>query len=169
MFCVSNRKAHKNEIRLIRAFAQAKTDNEVILLLSGNATPELTDLIGQLNLNERVKFTGFINDNDLPSYYRGATALIMPSLYEGFGLPVIEAMACGIPTIASRTTSLGEIAGDCALLVDPTNIEDIANSISQLFYDVELRQRLSEKGLEHVKLYTWDKTVKKIEDAISAI
>ncbi|KAB8305480.1 glycosyltransferase family 4 protein [Rahnella contaminans] len=169
LFCVSNRKAHKNEIRLIRAFAQAKTDNEVILLLSGNATPELTDLIGQLNLNERVKFTGFINDNDLPSYYRGATALIMPSLYEGFGLPVIEAMACGIPTIASRTTSLGEIAGDCALLVDPTNIEDIANSISQLFYDVELRQRLSEKGLEHVKLYTWDKTVKKIEDAISAI
>lgn len=169
LFCVSNRKAHKNEIRLIQAFAQAETGNDVILLLSGNTTPELSDLIGQLKLNERVKFTGFIKDNELPSYYRGATALIMPSLYEGFGLPVIEAMACGVPTIASRTTSLGEIAGDCALLVDPTSIEDIANSISHLFMDSELRQHLSERGLEHVKLYTWDKTVKKIEDAISAI
>lgn len=169
LFCVSNRKAHKNEVRLIQAFAQAKIDNDVILLLSGNTTPELSELLRKLKLNERVKFTGFIKDNELPSYYRGATGLIMPSLYEGFGLPLIEAMACGIPTIASRTTSLGEVAGDCALLVDPTSIDDIANAICHLFLDVELRQHLSEKGLEHVKLYTWDKTVKKIKDAISAI
>jgi glycosyltransferase involved in cell wall biosynthesis len=169
LFCVSNRKAHKNEVRLIKAFAQANTGSDTVLLLSGNTTPELSELISQLNLNDRVRFTGFIRDDELPSYYRGATGLIMPSLYEGFGLPVIEAMACGVPTIASRTTSLGEIAGDAAILVDPTNVADIADSISKLFLDIELRQHMIEKGLEHVKLYTWDKTVNKIKDAISAI
>jgi glycosyltransferase involved in cell wall biosynthesis len=169
LFCVSNRKAHKNEYRLIEAFAKVDANKSIKLLLSGSATPELNELIRSLNLQERVLFSGFIKDSELPSYYRGAVGLIMPSLYEGFGLPVIEAMACGVPTIASSTTSLGEIAANASLLIDPMKVDDIACSINKLFSDEELRKELSEKGLEHVKLYTWDKTVQKIESAISGI
>nr|WP_244989341.1 glycosyltransferase family 1 protein [Pantoea cypripedii] len=169
LFCVSNRKSHKNEFRLIEAFAKVNADKNINLLLSGGATSELNELIRGLNLQDRVKFTGFIKDSDLPSYYRGAVGLIMPSLYEGFGLPVIEAMACGVPTIVSSTTSLGEIAANASLLIDPMRVDDIAHSIHKLFSDEELRKDLSRKGLEHVKLYTWDKTVEKIERAISSI
>ncbi|HCD8409032.1 TPA: glycosyltransferase, partial [Klebsiella oxytoca] len=105
----------------------------------------------------------FISDEMLPNYYRGALVLIMPSIYEGFGLPVIEAMACGIPTIASATTSLGEIAGDASLLIDPFDVESIKDALEKIISDQMLQKELKIKGLEHVKKYTWGKTVNKVK------
>ncbi|MFZ4833172.1 glycosyltransferase family 4 protein [Rouxiella sp. Mn2063] len=166
ILCVSNRKEHKNEVLLIRAFAKIARSSDVKLVFSGSMTPALSELVDKLGIKKHIVFTGFIKDSELPNYYRGATALIMPSLYEGFGLPVIEAMACGIPTIASSTTSLGEIAAGASLLVDPTDIDDISQAIAKIVTNAELRKELSEKGLEHVKQFTWDNTVRKIEEVV---
>jgi len=166
ILCVSNRKEHKNEVLLIRAFARIARSSDVKLVFSGSMTPALSELVDKLGIKKHIVFTGFIKDSDLPNYYRGATALVMPSLYEGFGLPVIEAMACGIPTIASSTTSLGEIAAGASLLVDPTDIDDISQALAKIITDAELRKELSEKGLAHVKQFTWDNTVRKIEEVV---
>jgi len=168
IFCVSNRKKHKNEIRLIYAFAEVAANLNVKLVLSGSTTTELSELIEHLNMKKYIVFSGFIEDCDLPNYYRGAIGLIMPSLYEGFGLPVIEAMACGTPTITSSTTSLGEISAGASLFIDPLDIDNISKAITELALNIELRQSLAREGLEHVKKFTWDNTVRKIEEVITA-
>ncbi|HCD8046670.1 TPA: glycosyltransferase family 4 protein, partial [Klebsiella michiganensis] len=163
IFCVSNRKEHKNEKRLIEAFSLVNNRGGLKLLFSGKPTVEITEFIKSLNLENDVVFTGFISDDELPAYYRGALMLAMPSIYEGFGLPVIEAMACGTPTIASNTTSLSEIAGEASLLVDPLNVQDISAAMHTLISDSNIREELKLKGLKHVKQYTWESTVHKIK------
>ena len=125
--------------------------------------------IKNYNLEDNIIFTGYISDEMLPNYYRGALVLIMPSIYEGFGLPVIEAMACGIPTIASATTSLGEIAGDASLLIDPFDVESIKDALEKIISDQMLQKELKIKGLEHVKKYTWEKTVNKVKVVVDAL
>lgn len=169
IFCVSNRKEHKNEKRLIEAYSIIHERNNIKLVFSGKPTIELSDYIKSLNLEKNIIFTGFINDEELPAYYRGALLLIMPSVYEGFGLPVIEAMACGIPTIVSNTTSLGEIAGNASLLVDPLNVQSISGALHKLISNNSLRQELKIKGLTHVKKYTWENTVSKVRMVLDAL
>jgi glycosyltransferase involved in cell wall biosynthesis len=103
-----------------------------------------------------VRLTGYVEDADLPALYSGAEAFIYPSLYEGFGMPVLEAMSCGTPVICSRTTSLPEVAGDAALLVDPCDTESIAGGIRRLLTDAELRRGVRARGLERAKQFSWD-------------
>lgn len=167
ILCVSNRKEHKNEKRLIEAYSLIKDETDVKLMFSGKPTTELFDLIRSYDLNNEIIFTGFISDEELPSYYRGALVLIMPSTYEGFGLPVVEAMACGVPTIASSTTSLGEIADQASLLINPFSVQEISNALREVIFSSELRGELKKKGLEHVKKYTWESTVGKIKNVLS--
>jgi glycosyltransferase involved in cell wall biosynthesis len=109
-------------------------------------------------LPSRVYLTGYVPDEYLPALYSGADAFVYPSLYEGFGLPPLEAMACGIPVITSNTTSLPEVVGDAGLLVDPLSVDDIAFAIQRVIENDALHTKLRQKGLERSKLFSWDKT-----------
>jgi glycosyltransferase involved in cell wall biosynthesis len=110
------------------------------------------------HLKALVHFTGYILDDDLPALYNGADLFVFPSLYEGFGLPVLEAMACGTPVITSNVSSLPEVAGDAALLVDPYNVEDIAAAVRHVLSDAELAADLRARGLERAQKFTWQET-----------
>jgi glycosyltransferase involved in cell wall biosynthesis len=101
---------------------------------------------------------GVVPDAQLPSLYRSAEALVFASLYEGFGLPVLEAMACGTPVVTANTTALPETAGDAALLVDPTSVEQIAGAIARIVTDGPLRQQLRSKGLAQAARFPWAST-----------
>lgn len=115
-----------------------------------------------------VILAGFVAQEDLPALYRGALMLVYPSLYEGFGLPVLEAMACGTPVVASNTTSLPEVAGEAARMVDPTDVEEIAEAMAQLLEDTSLRKCLQQSGLERAKEYTWTRTAQHLLASLHA-
>jgi glycosyltransferase involved in cell wall biosynthesis len=174
LLCVSNRRRHKNEFRVVRAFARAKLLPAMQLVFTGSSTPELSAHIARCGVNRRVRFFcppggGPVPESELPSLYRGATALVFPSLYEGFGLPVVEAMACGTPVITSNTTALPEVAGDAAQLVDPESVEEIAAAIGRLANDAVLRQALREKGLARAAQFTWERTAGKVRRVLNHV
>lgn len=164
---ISNRRPHKNESRAIEAFAKAKINSSYHLVLTGDITLELEKLILNLNLVNRVHFLGRLNDNDLARWYRGTKAVLFPSLYEGFGLPVVEAMASGVPVITSNVSSMPEIAGDAAILVDPNSTQQIAEAIELLTKDETITAELIQKGLIQSKSFTWDNVAQKINTALS--
>lgn len=167
--CVSNRKTHKNEVGTLEAFKKAMIPHSTKLVFTGMENDFIKNKIKELGLSDRVIFTGFIKQEELPNLYRGAKALIFVSFYEGFGLPVLEAMASGVPVITSLTTSLGEIAGNAALLVDPENIDEISDAIYRVNNDEELRTDLINKGLLHVNNYSWEKTAHEINSHLELI
>jgi glycosyltransferase involved in cell wall biosynthesis len=109
-----------------------------------------------LKIRDQVVFTGFVDDSDLPDLYRGAQMFVYPSLYEGFGLPILEAMACGIPVITSNCSSLPEVAGNAALLIDPTRPEELAAAMSALVGNGALHEELRWKGIARAKEFTWE-------------
>ncbi len=111
-------------------------------------------------LEEWVTFTGYVPDADLPALYNGADLFCFPSLYEGFGLPVLEAMACGTPVVTSNTTSLPEVAGEAALLVDPYDVEDIAAAMQRVLTEPDLAHDLRERGLARAGQFSWEKTAR---------
>ncbi len=113
-------------------------------------------------LEGRVHFPGFVDDADLPALYSAADLFAYVSLYEGFGLPLLEAMACGTPVIGSNTSSLPEVIGDVGLQVDPRNVDDIARALQQMIDQPELRERSIGLGLERAKLFTWDKAAREL-------
>jgi glycosyltransferase involved in cell wall biosynthesis len=103
---------------------------------------------------------------ELASYYRGAEALVFPTLYEGFGLPVLEAMACGTPVITSNCTALPEVAGKACLLVDPEQTEEIATAIRRVANDSAIRKEMRVSGIERSKHFTWERTAAKVRSAL---
>lgn len=119
---------------------------------------EVYNLIENLGLTGIVKFLGYLDDDELPVLYNAATAFVYPSFYEGFGLPPLEAMACGTPVITSNVSSIPEVVGDAAFKVDPANIEELATAIEKVLSDNELRRQLSEAGIERSKKFSWKKT-----------
>lgn len=165
-FCVSNRRPHKNEKRLIDAFAKADVAHDVQLVLTGECSAELGDYIHQLGMTSRIRFAGRLDDEQLAAHYRAAIGLLFPSLYEGFGLPIVEAMASGTPVLTSTTTSLPEIAGDAALLVDPYSVDEIAQGISRLYQDSALCEQLRRKGIERASHFSWDKVAERARNAL---
>jgi glycosyltransferase involved in cell wall biosynthesis len=116
------------------------------------------DIINELGLQKDVIFTGFIPEVDLPIYYSNAACFILPSLYEGFGLPLLEAMACGCPVIASNITSIPEVVGNAGILVNSQNIKEIASAIEQVLFNEKIREELIEKGFEQCRKFSWDRT-----------
>jgi glycosyltransferase involved in cell wall biosynthesis len=120
-------------------------------------------------VNSVVHFTGPVPEEKLPSLYRGAEALVFPSLYEGFGLPLLEAMACGIPVLTANTTALPEVAGGAAVLVDPTSVELIAEAMERIVSDTSLRQRLKEDGIVRAAQFSWTKTVSRVREVLVEI
>jgi len=105
----------------------------------------------------RVLFAGFVADDDLPALYSGAVALVYPSIYEGFGLPALEAMATGTVPIVAHSTALPEVVGDAGVLVDPVRVEDLAEAIIRVVEDSDLRRTLSSRGIERCKEFTWER------------
>lgn len=166
LLCVSNRKRHKNELRVVEAFAKTGIASEIRLVFTGDPTAELANLIARNRVGECVNFVGRVPEAKLPSLYRGAEALVFPSLYEGFGLPVLEAMACGTPVVTSNVTAMPEVAGDAALLVDPTSIDEIAAAIKNIIGDDSLRMRLKEKGLRRAARFSWAITAAKVQELL---
>lgn len=157
LFSVGNRKLHKNEVASVKALAAAKGLAGVRLVFTGEPSRELLAEAMALGIDDRVQFLGALTEEQLCGLYQGALALIFPSLYEGFGLPAIEAMAIGCPVIASATTALGEVVGDAALVVDPTDNAQITRAIEQLAGDVGLRQALHAKGIERAATFSWSR------------
>jgi glycosyltransferase involved in cell wall biosynthesis len=107
-------------------------------------------------------FPGFVADEDLSALYSSADVMTFPSLYEGFGLPVLEAMACGVPVLASNTSCLPEVAGGAAVLVNPRNVEAMSDALLKLVSNVDLRKTLREKGFERVELFRWQSSAVKL-------
>ncbi len=164
----------KNISRLIEAFEILKNrrDEAVPRLYIAGAKGWLSDEIygkaKESKFSEEIIFKGSVSDNELDSLYKNASIFVMPSLYEGFGLPVLEAMSYGIPCVVSDNSSLREIAGDGALLVDAYNPNDIAEKINVLLGDKELRKNLSEKGIENAKRFSWIESAEKTLKVLSS-
>lgn len=161
---VGNRKPHKNEINGVKAFLHADIDKSIQLLLTGESTEALSEIIIKNNASERIKFVGKVSEETLASLYKGATFLFFPSLYEGFGLPIIESMACGTPVLTSNVTSLPEVAGDAAFYIDPNSLDSMKSGIEVLLHNKKLQNDLTEKGFLRVKNYSWDVAINKINE-----
>jgi len=151
----------KNLQRLIQAYAVLKTDAQ--LLLAGGPGWLYQDILEEAaQYPDRVRVLGYVEDGHLPALYRGARVFTFPSLYEGFGIPVLEAMACGTPVVCSKASSLPEVAGDAALLVDPKDVEALSDALARALEDEALREKMIEKGLDQAGRFSWDSAAREL-------
>jgi glycosyltransferase involved in cell wall biosynthesis len=161
---VGMKKVHKNQRRLVQALPLIREAvPEAQLVLAGASTPYEQELLaeaGALGLDGGVAAPGYVDDADLEGLYAAAAAFVFPSLNEGFGLPVLEAMARGVPVVTSNRSSLPEVAGDAALLVDPTSVADIAGATVRVINDRKTRERLIAAGRVRPAAFPWDRTAK---------
>ncbi|MFM8260488.1 MAG: glycosyltransferase family 4 protein [Vulcanococcus sp.] len=165
---------HKNLQRLIQAFARVAPDHpELRLLLAGKPhpteSPRLQALVAELGLERRVEFRAYVPAEALPDLYRGAVALVYPSLWEGFGLPVLEAMACGTPVITSLGSGTQEVAGEAALLVDPADGAALSQALQRLLEQPGLQEHCRLKGLERAAQFSWDTTAETTRACLQAV
>jgi glycosyltransferase involved in cell wall biosynthesis len=163
----------KNLVRLVEAFACLQPQPAALqLVLAGQEGwlyDELFARVESLGLGAHVVFAGYVAEDDKAALLSGALSLVYPSLYEGFGLPVLEAMACGTPVLTSNVSSLPEVAGDAALLVDPMDVNAIATGMSRLVTDADLRKALVEKGNAQVRKYSWSNAGREILQVLESV
>ena len=162
---VGNLEPRKNLERLLKAFILVGPKINYKLVILGK--PEwgidaLFNIVKQNNLGNDVIFTGYVDEDDLYSVYRLASLLAFPSLHEGFGIPVIESMACGIPVLTSNVSALPEVAGDAAMLINPYSVQSIADGILAILTDEKLQYHLIEKGYERIKVFNRNKSAKAV-------
>jgi glycosyltransferase involved in cell wall biosynthesis len=153
----------KNLPNLLRAFARIQREIPHTLALAGAEgwkTREFREAVEEVSLGDRLRLLGFVDERDLPALYSAADLFAFPSLYEGFGLPVLESMACGTPVVTSNISSLPEVGGDAALLVEPSDVEGIGQAILSGLTDKELRGRLVAAGKKRAARFTWQATAK---------
>jgi len=165
----------KNYERLIQAFGQLREiaeDRSYHLVIVGDRGwlyEPIFDCVRRLGLEGEVLFPGFVADEDLPALYTLADLFAFPSLYEGFGLPVLEAMACGTPVVCSNASSLPEVAGEAALLVDPLDVEGWAEAMRRALEDEELRRELVARGLAQARRFTWERAAEELLEICRAL
>jgi len=165
---VGNIKPHKNVERLIAAFAKLREDSrfsDVTLIVVGDEIskyPSLRRAVARHKVRANVRFFGFVPELTLVALYRAADVFVFPSLYEGFGLPPLEAMANGTPVITSKISSLPEVVGDAALTVDPYNVDEIAEAMQLVLTDAALRERLIHSGRLRAEKFSWEEAVSQI-------
>lgn len=164
---VGQHKPHRNVDRLLEALAQASVGRDIKLLFVARPTTAEHRRVTRLGLGARIVYVGDVDDAQLAALYRGAAALLLPSLHEGFGLPAVEAMACGTPVACSKATCLPEIVGDAALCFDATSVDAIASAIERLVADAGLRQRLRASGFLRCTSYSWDATAQRIHEVLA--
>lgn len=164
----------KNIALLIKAFSKLvkHMDRDFRLVIVGSyrdASQEFVKLVDSLNMNEYIKFTGFAPDEELPIYYNACDVFVYPSLYEGFGLPPLEAMSCGTPVITSYVTSIPEVTSDAAILIDPNSEEELFDALGIMAECEDVRNRYGELGLERSEEFRWQKTAKETLSAYNKI
>jgi glycosyltransferase involved in cell wall biosynthesis len=157
----------KNFERLIEAYARLKEEagSEVNLVIAGGAGWMYEGIFGrvqELGVQDAVCFPGYVADEDLPALYTLAELFVFPSLYEGFGLPPLEAMACGTPVVTSSASSLPEVVGDAALMVDPLDVAALAEAIQRVLSDTDLRNGMIRQGQEQARCFTWSGAAQKL-------
>ncbi|MBI5902730.1 MAG: glycosyltransferase family 4 protein [Deltaproteobacteria bacterium] len=161
---VGNHGVNKNLHRLLNAFAGLKNRKSTVLILAGKTDPRRQDLYNlpsSLGVEDRVRFIGKVPEEDLPALYTMAKVFVFPSLYEGFGLPPLEAMACGAPVVASTATSLPEAVGDAGVLADPFDAGAIAGALDKVLSSKALQSELREKGIKRAGRFSWLECAKK--------
>jgi glycosyltransferase involved in cell wall biosynthesis len=172
LLSVGTLQPRKNYVRLIQAFAnlisnlQSSIPDLQLVITGGRGWmyDEIFEAASRWNVQDRVRFPEFVADEDLPALYVEALLFVYPSLYEGFGLPVAEAMACGTPVVCSNTSSLPEVAGDAALYFDPRNVDDIARALHRGLTDPALGATLRARGLARVKQFTWENAARALRE-----
>ena len=176
VLAVGTLEPRKNLTTLLEAFARLRRDGEVeadLRLVLAGARGWLDEpifaTVRSLGLEKAVRFTGFVDDDDLPAVYSGAALFVFPSLHEGFGLPLLEAMACGVPVVTSNISSMPEVAGDAAVLVNPRDADGLAAAIARLLRDEGLRDRLREAGIARARQFSWEATARRTLDAYAAV
>lgn len=169
LLSVSTIQPRKNYVRLIEAFAKITNDQVSIanlqLVIAGGRGwmfEEVFQTVERLGLQDRVIFPRFFSEEDLPALYAGATLFVYPSLYEGFGLPVVEAMACGAPVVSSRASSLPEVGGDAVLYFDPRDVGALVDAMRRALADESLRNNMRARGIEQAKKFSWDKAAREL-------
>jgi glycosyltransferase involved in cell wall biosynthesis len=162
----------KNLGRLLKALAQVKDDICHALVIAGEqrwrAEGDL-ELIERLGIRNRVHFTGWVSHDDLPAFYNLADLFVLPSLYEGFGIPLLEAMACGCPVVTSTTCSPPEVVGGAGFLVDPLDVNEVAAGICEVLCNSELRNTLATRGLERAKEFSWEKCARQTLEVLESV
>jgi glycosyltransferase involved in cell wall biosynthesis len=172
LICVASSRPYKNVDGLVRAFTRMKEEHAVqhqlvVVGLAGRAHAALLDIAAPLLRDGSLVFTGFVDDAELPVLYSNAVASVYPSKYEGFGLPVLESMACGTPVISSNASSLPEVVGDAGVLFDPSDIEAMSRSIYSVISDDDLRTALRQKGLVRAGQFSWDRTADLVRNILT--
>jgi glycosyltransferase involved in cell wall biosynthesis len=166
---------HKNLLTLVEAMRILRQRGKLSFQLSvvgakGWKNARLHEAVRRSGLTgEDVRFLGFVPEEDLPVLYSGSCAFVFPSLYEGFGLPLVEAMACGVPVVASNTSSIPEVVGEAALLVPPTQPEAFAEAILRVRSDKDLRRTMIERGLRRAACFHWDKTARQLLECMQNV
>ncbi|MBW4561742.1 MAG: glycosyltransferase family 4 protein [Mojavia pulchra JT2-VF2] len=168
---IGRQDSYKNVHRLITAFAALLNCKDYELWLAGSTdpryTPNLKVQVEELGVTNQVKFLDYVPYSELPKIINGAIALVFPSLWEGFGLPVLEAMACGTPVITSNISSLPEVAGDAAILINPYNTGEITAAMQAVATDSGLRSHLSTQGIARANQFSWEKTGQATAEVLS--
>ena len=165
-----NYRNYKNISRLLDAYAMSRLPSAGIhLALTGNGNLELKSKIEALGLKSTVRFLGFLNQRDLVSAYRSASAVAFISLYEGFGLPLVEAMATETPVLAASSSCLPEIGGAAALYIDPLSIDDISSGLERIIFDQSVRSELVEAGRHRARQFSWDSSATALKDVFRKV
>ena len=167
---VGTMQRRKNHLGLVRAFAKLinrphSASNVICLVIAGGQGWLYDDVLAEvekLNLTDRVKFIGFVEDGDLPHLYTLASAFAFPSFYEGFGLPPLEALACGVPVVTSNVSSLPEVVGDAALTIDPNDIDALADALDKALHDDAWRAEARTRGLARAHEFTWGRAARQL-------
>jgi len=169
----------KNIPRLVEAFAVLRGEmrehllyKDLRLIIIGDEiskNPALRQAVIQSRVEDVVRFLGFVPIETLRAFYQAASAFVFPSLYEGFGLPPLEAMACGTPVVCSNVSSLPEVVGDAAMVVNPENVFDIARGMREILLDNDLRNGFIERGLKQLGRFSWERTAAQVLQAYEEI
>jgi glycosyltransferase involved in cell wall biosynthesis len=164
VLCVAGADPTKNVETLVEAFARLplplRDAHDLVLAGDFRRRADLQERVRQVGLQKQTVFTGVVSDDRLIRLYQQAVLFVFPSLYEGFGLPVLEAMACGCPVISSNASSLPEVTGDAAVLVNPSDVEDLARQMERALSDSALRRDLRQRGLKQAAQFSWDRTAR---------
>ncbi len=173
VLCVAGTDPTKNVTSLIEAFSKLplniRSQHHLVLVGDVQKNKELQQCVQAHGIAERTVFTGVVSDSELAEYYQQASVFVFPSLYEGFGLPVLEAMACGCPVISSNTSSLPEVVGEAGMLVCPRDREELIEAMTRVLTDTELTEMLRRSGREQAEKFSWEKTARATADLYERI
>jgi glycosyltransferase involved in cell wall biosynthesis len=161
---ISTLEPRKNVPMLLDAYARIAASTNAPLIIGGGKGWLYDQIFAKaesLNLGDRVRFVGFIDSQDLPLWYAAATVFTLPSLYEGFGMPLLEAMSCGTPVVTTTSSSLPEVVGDAGLLVPPTDADALGEALLRLLNDAKLRAEMRERGLQQARRFSWNETAER--------